>query len=481
MDTDPPPSLPTTNSSVIAGSAGSLYADVCQEIGAPVDEVLRGTPFARKPLPRWVAWEHHVLVNDRLLDSAGCEKVLFNAVSRVYGRSGFSLQFVRIAGLLAGRLGLLRSLCNLLNSAFLPALRHDVEVDGDRICVVVRIPEDLEASRAYLVADVAAALGLFRTLSLKVEHVDWIAGRRWARLEVRLARRQSLFAALRQWWLALRGARHTVDLLAARTLELEQALAESREATRRAECAHDEAERARHHALDAIAARDRFLAVVSHELRTPLHQITGSTALLLHETASGEQRELLTIALKAARQLEARISDILAVREDDEELTGPGETVGLQQLATELVVPWRDQGNPVTIEAGEGLVHLPLHALGAILDPLIDNGLSFGDQVFVHLFLVGPDLVIDVIDDGPGLGEDTESLFEPFVLGSDVDTRDHGGLGLGLPLARKRTHLLGGTLQVVPTTEGTHLRVFLRDRAVDDTPSLSPEALPRAG
>lgn len=72
------------------------------------------------------------------------------------------------------------------------------------------------------------------------------------------------------------------------------------------------------------------------------------------------------------------------------------------------------------------------------------------------------DIVVDVIDDGPGIPPaDRARVFDRFTRLDDARDRGSGGTGLGLPIAREITVRHGGTLTIADSTAGTHMLVRL--------------------
>jgi signal transduction histidine kinase len=89
--------------------------------------------------------------------------------------------------------------------------------------------------------------------------------------------------------------------------------------------------------------------------------------------------------------------------------------------------------------------------LRTILRNLVVNAVKFTGQGTVTFRLVRRDdqVRLEVQDTGPGIGrDDLERIFEPFRQLDGSSTRRHGGVGLGLALARKQARLLGGDLEV---------------------------------
>jgi NO-binding membrane sensor protein with MHYT domain/CheY-like chemotaxis protein/nitrogen-specific signal transduction histidine kinase len=246
----------------------------------------------------------------------------------------------------------------------------------------------------------------------------------------------------------------------ARVLQVSEATAAERaDLLTRERAARDEAER-----LSAL--KDEFLATLSHELRTPLNAILGWSSMLQRGAKDEEtlKRGLQTIERNARAQGQL-IDDLL----DMSRIIS-----GTLRLDVQLLEPEK------VIEAALGTVHPAAVAkridlrvdvargLGVVLgDPgrlqqvmwnLLSNAVKFtpaGGMVQVMLGRDGQDLVIRVADSGIGIEPDfLPYVFDRFRQQDASITRKHGGLGLGLSIARQLVELHGGTIGVA--SAGNH-------------------------
>jgi NO-binding membrane sensor protein with MHYT domain/nitrogen-specific signal transduction histidine kinase/ActR/RegA family two-component response regulator len=240
----------------------------------------------------------------------------------------------------------------------------------------------------------------------------------------------------------------------ARVLEVSQATAAERQnLLTRERAARDEAER-----LSAL--KDEFLATLSHELRTPLNAVLGWASMLQRGVRDEAtlKRGLETIERNARAQGQL-IDDLL----DMSRIISGTLRLDVQQIEPEKIV-----------EAALGTVHpaavakrLDLRVdvargLGTVLaDPgrlqqvmwnLLSNAVKFtpnGGMVQVLLGRDGHDVVIRVADSGIGIEpEFLPHVFDRFRQQDASITRRHGGLGLGLSIARQLVELHGGTIGV---------------------------------
>jgi len=214
-------------------------------------------------------------------------------------------------------------------------------------------------------------------------------------------------------------------------------------------------------AQQANKAKSDFLAVMSHELRTPLTAIMGYTDLLDHGICGPvrpEQREFLERIRLRSQDLLRMLEEILAFSRTE---------TGRERRKEEVVDAVRVVHDVATIVrplAGErGLafdVHAPRRPVEIVTDPeklkhillnLLSNAVKFTVRGRIELELdrEGDRVVFKVHDTGQGIApEDQERIFEPFVQVEDALTREKGGTGLGLAVARRLARLLGGDVTV---------------------------------
>jgi signal transduction histidine kinase/ActR/RegA family two-component response regulator len=209
--------------------------------------------------------------------------------------------------------------------------------------------------------------------------------------------------------------------------------------------------------LKALRLKDEFLATVSHELRTPLNAMLGWSHVLRNPHLTRGTTEQAVQAIDRNARMQARlIEDILDVSRI---VTGK---LGLDPKPTDLVVIIRsaiDVVQPSAAARRIAIQHtLPQTApfmgdpdrLRQVVWNLLSNAVKFtppGGEV--RVMLDEPDLEyrIAVVDSGQGISaEFLPFIFQPFRQADGSSTRTHGGLGLGLAIARHLTELSGGTI-----------------------------------
>jgi len=215
----------------------------------------------------------------------------------------------------------------------------------------------------------------------------------------------------------------------------------------------------------ASRAKSEFLAKMSHEIRTPLNGIIGMTELCLGQNPDENLKGLLETIYGEARNLSGLISDILDLAKIEagkmalEE--APFDLAGLVCTVTDgFALRAKQQGlDFVTFLAPEVPTSLVGDAvrLRQVLVNLIGNALKFTPkgEVSVTGKLVrdtGDCVVIQfsVSDTGIGIPLDRQQrIFEPFEQADGSTTRQYGGTGLGVAIAREIVRMMGGQIGVV--------------------------------
>ncbi|MCB1182175.1 PAS domain S-box protein [bacterium] len=248
----------------------------------------------------------------------------------------------------------------------------------------------------------------------------------------------------------------------------------------------DELVTARQAADAANAAKSAFLANMSHEIRTPFNAILGFTQLLLDSQLPTEAREYLEIVEESAEQLLSLVNGILdysqieagrvRLQAEDVDLRGEAKAVG---RLFQVQVSRRGIALDVAVapDAPPVLRCDPLR-LRQILVNLVGNAIKFTSAGRVELQVdTAPEggVRFTVADTGPGIPPDRlVAIFEPFQQADDSTTREHGGTGLGLGIARQLAELMGGRISVQSELgAGSRFTVVL-----PDTPVRNGEAIP---
>ena len=208
--------------------------------------------------------------------------------------------------------------------------------------------------------------------------------------------------------------------------------------------------------LDAL--KTQFFSNVSHELRTPLALIAGPVAQLLESGPTPEQQRLLDLLDRNARLLRRHVDDLLDVSRLE---AGRMQVRYTRTDLADLVRVTASCFSPLTDEKALRFDVRTPERLEAEVDAdkyqrvvvnLLSNAFKFtpaGGAVTLTLQPDGPDALLTVSDNGPGIAPEHRSLiFEPFRQVQGDATREHGGTGLGLSIVRQFAELHGGAVDV---------------------------------
>ena len=259
--------------------------------------------------------------------------------------------------------------------------------------------------------------------------------------------------------------------------------------------AAEELERARQAAEAASIAKSSFLANMSHELRTPLASIMGYVDLMLAagSGAAGRVEHLQTIR-RSGEHLLNLINDILDVSKIE------AGRMAVEAVECRLVDIFADLESLMRTRAIEkGIAFAVVYETPVpervctdptrfrqILMNLAGNAVKFTDEGSVRIAVryqgsqgPGPvhrQLIVDVMDTGPGISPQQQALlFQPFTQADVSTTRRFGGTGLGLSISRRLAQMLGGELSVQSEVgKGSTFRVALPLQPVPEAAMLAP-------
>jgi PAS domain S-box-containing protein len=212
--------------------------------------------------------------------------------------------------------------------------------------------------------------------------------------------------------------------------------------------------------------KDEFLATLSHELRTPLNAVLGYSRMLRLGTLSSEKtRPAFEVLERNATALKQIIEDVLDVSRI---VTGrmrlnvqAVDLPGILYEAAATVMP-AAEAKGVRVETLVDPMSTPVSGdpdrLQQVLWNLMSNAIKFtprGGKVQLRLARVNSHIEVSVSDTGIGISPDfLPFVFEPFRQADSTFSREHGGLGLGLGIAKQLTELHGGTITALSDGPG---------------------------
>ena len=296
------------------------------------------------------------------------------------------------------------------------------------------------------------ALGWIRTVLERLGYFDPTFGRTLLTLSFMLA-----FSVLTLW----NGA--AISRVARARARAEAA---ERELTSRLLEVLDRERASRESAEHANRMKDEFLATLSHELRTPLNAILGWATVLAQGAGTEQDMKRGLETIERNSKLQARlIEDLLDmsrivsgnIRLEPRDV----DLCAMIDAAIAAITPTADDKGVALerdLEIATCVVRGDPERLHQIFWNLLTNAVKFtprDGRARVDLRVQGEDAVVTVSDTGVGISrESLERIFEQFHQADATSTRRHGGLGLGLSIARRLAELHGGTVTAESDGEG---------------------------
>ncbi len=212
------------------------------------------------------------------------------------------------------------------------------------------------------------------------------------------------------------------------------------------------------------AQRQRFTTDIAHELRTPLTVLKSELEAIEDGLMQADpetvglllqQVDLLARLVQDLRTLTLAEAGALTLRRDVLDL-GPWVDRTVRTFGS------RAAANGVRLEVDAGTEPFPADVdaerLQQVVNALLDNALRHtpsGGAIAVKVARSGPIVVVDVLDDGPGIPpESLPFVFERFYRADPSRDRASGGSGLGLSIAAAIVRLHDGALEARRRPEG---------------------------
>lgn len=195
-----------------------------------------------------------------------------------------------------------------------------------------------------------------------------------------------------------------------------------------------------------VEDRTQMMGAISHDLRTPLARIR-----LRVERNLPASREAI---LGDLTQMEQMIAQVLAFVRGASE-PRERQMVELRSIL-ECIADTNFAPGLVDVQEGPGVyVDADPLDLTRLFTNLVDNAVTYGQRARVSVGETGEEIRVAIEDDGPGLGpDDIERVFTPFYRADAARNLDHGGVGLGLSVARSIARAHGGDVALAPSAVG---------------------------
>lgn len=230
-----------------------------------------------------------------------------------------------------------------------------------------------------------------------------------------------------------------------------------------------------------VRAEKELLANVSHELRTPLARIRVAVDLATDGDAAASRAALSEISVDL-KELEALLGDVLTTSRlaAEDGNTKPAELAPrlrptkaaeiAEKSATRFRSHHPERRFELELQVGDAELDADPVLLRRALDNVLDNAAKYSKREGASVKLAmhaEPDAIhVLVDDDGVGVdGADLPHVFEPFFRADRSRTRDTGGSGLGLALAKGIVEAHGGTIVMRSRAgDGTSVEIRLPRR-----------------
>lgn len=219
---------------------------------------------------------------------------------------------------------------------------------------------------------------------------------------------------------------------------------------------HTQVEKAYSEVANLDRLKSDFVAITSHELRTPLGLILGH-ATFLRELVGAEYHEQLDLIIRSATRLKDIVENLASV---DNYQSGAARVrqreVSMTRLVQDVVESFHEEARRkgVTIRPDVSAASLMVEGeagkIEIALNHLVKNALMFtdtGGHILVTAEPVPGYVKVTVVDDGVGIpAKDLSRIFERFYQVESHLTRKHGGMGLGLSVAKAMIEMHGGRI-----------------------------------
>jgi signal transduction histidine kinase len=202
--------------------------------------------------------------------------------------------------------------------------------------------------------------------------------------------------------------------------------------------------------------RTRMLAAISHDLRTPITRLRLRSEYI-------EDPAQRTQTVRDLDQMQSMLESVLSLLRS--ESAARPTLVDVAALLQMVCDQFSDSGHAVHYLGPDRAAFMvrPDEIIRAVTN-LVENATRFGTEVSVELLISGNQIIIDVVDDGPGIPDQKKTaMLEPFVRGEEARTMDEtAGFGLGLSITQAIVTAHGGRLLLLDNEpRGLRVRLLL--------------------
>lgn len=227
---------------------------------------------------------------------------------------------------------------------------------------------------------------------------------------------------------------------------------------------------------ESLEAKNELLGMAAHDVRNPLSAIVNFAWALGHSLPAGTAAEAADL-VKAIRDTAEHACRIVNDLLDAEKINAGKLVLNRERLeigpvvaATVEVQRLLAAGKNITIDTdaldGDLVLSFDEKRMSQVVDNLLTNAIKFtpeGGRIDVRLRTEGPEVVIEVSDNGVGIAaEDLPLIFGKYVQGRSAQTTRRPGSGLGLAICKKIVEMHGGRIDATSTIgQGSSFRVCL--------------------
>ena len=183
-----------------------------------------------------------------------------------------------------------------------------------------------------------------------------------------------------------------------------------------------------------------MLSGISHDLRTPLTRLKLQLAML-------KQKDLTEKMSRDIDEMEKMLNDYLQfAKTQSQENTS---TINLNDLLKSIKKDFNN--NKIFLKEADDTIKLEgrLTALKRSFENIIQNGLNYGDKVYIDIQKGNKRVLIVIEDDGPGIPQDQyKNVFKPFFRLDKSRSLNQSGVGLGLAIVEDIINSHGGNIQL---------------------------------
>lgn len=221
---------------------------------------------------------------------------------------------------------------------------------------------------------------------------------------------------------------------------------------------------------DSVQRKEEFMASFAHEMKTPMTSIIGYADLLRSQSLDAdEQMNAANYIFSESRRLESlsfKLLDLIVMKNGEPDMKAVNPAQLISQLIESLKPIYLKQNLTLQYKCEDCSCLMDADLIKSLLVNLLDNArkaLSDGGNIYVTSKLIDGTCVIKVLDNGPGIPEESLAhLTEAFYIVDKSRSQAQGGVGLGLNLCNEIAKLHNGEIKFESRVgNGTCVTVFL--------------------